>query len=188
MTHSLPTELMLKKEMELYQDDDFDLPELEDSVYNPANDEFKRTVVALQRKIHSLSNIMRPRYAMIARLSLSPYTNVEIGIKTRFTASTVGKVLKNEDVQTLRRALIQLRNLLSGVSAIEREQMLWRIALNNEEFNPRTAIAAVSEINSMKIDHAAAKEKSKQNTLISQQPQVIIQLADARLVPTKLDV
>jgi len=181
------TEIMLRKEMELYEDDDWGDPELSDSVYNPANDEFKRTVVTLQRRVHHLSAVLPPRYALTARLSLAPFTKIEIAKKVRFTPVTVSKILQDEKVQELRRALIQLRNLLSGVSALEREQMLWRIALNSEEFNPRTSIAAISEMNKMKIDHAAAQEKSKQNTLLASQPQVIIQLADARLLPTALD-
>ena len=186
-SNAIPAELMLRKEMELYEDDDWGDPELEDSAYNPANDEFKRTVVTLQRRIHHLSAVLPPRYALTARLSLAPFTYVEIAKKVRFTPTTVSRLLKDDKVQELRRALIQLRNLLSGVSALEREQMLWRIALNNEEFNPRTSIAAISEMNKMKIDHAAAQEKSKQNTILASQPQVVIQLADARLIPTALD-
>lgn len=188
MSHTIPVELMLKKEMELYEDDDWADTELEDSTYNPANDEFKRTVVSLQRKIQQLSTQLRPRHVMAVRLSLTEHRNKDIAARLKLTPASVSNIIRSEKAQQLKRAIIQLRNLLDGVSALEREQMLWRIALQNEEFNPRTAIAAVSEINNMKVDHAAAKEKSKVNQSLAQQPQVIIQLSDSRLVPTKLDV
>jgi len=185
--YGTPTDIMLRKEMELYEDDDWGTPELEESSYNPANDEFKRTVVSLQRRIHHLAGTLRPRYAMVAKLSLGTHTNIEIARKTRFNPATITNILRTDKVQELRRALIQLRSLLEGVSALEREQMLWRIALRNEEFNPRTSIAAVSEINKMKIDTHAAKEKSKQNTALVNKPNIVIQLADQRLLPTALD-
>jgi len=186
-SHSIPTEIMLKREMDLYQDDDWDTPELEESAYNPANDEFKRTVRLLQKKIQHLTTTLRPRYALVARLSLSPYKYTEIAKKARFTPSTVAKIVKEPEVVQLRNALVQLRSLLQGVSALEREQMLWRIAIKNEEFNPRTAIAAIAEMNKMKIDHAAAKEKSKQNTALVNKPNIVVQLSDSRLIPSKLD-
>jgi hypothetical protein len=180
-------DVMLKKEMELYSEDDWDTPELEESTYNPANDEFKRTVLALQRRANHLSTTMRPRHVLVARYSLQNYTNVEIAKKLRYSPQQIGNILRQQDVQDLRRVMTNLNALLSGVSALEREQMLWRIALKNEEFNPRTSVAAVAEINKMKIDTQAAKEKSKHNQQIANTPNVVIQLSDPRLTPTQLD-
>lgn len=185
----LEGELQLKNELELYADEVYsDEPMLDDSVYNPANDEYKRTVASLHRLVTSLTAKLPAKHAMVARMMLSQLSPKEISKKVRLKTGTVYKIRKDPDVQKLARAMIQLRTLKEGVTAIEREQLLWRIALNNEEFNPRTSIAAVAEINKMKTDTAAMQEKIKQNTDLQNSPSIVIQLGDARLQPTLLDV
>jgi len=77
---------------------------------------------------------------------------------------------------------------MGGVSALEREQLLWRIAIKNEDISPKTSVAAISAINGMKVDHDAAKQKIKDNQELTQRPSIVINLTDTRLVPTKLDV
>lgn len=103
---------------------------------------------------------------------------------------TVGKILKSDDAKRLKGLLIEYRNINQGVTAIQRESLLWRIALSNEELDPKTSISAIAEINRMKVDTDAAQakiEERKNSTSTGEQPQVIIQLADPRLKPTALD-
>ena len=182
------TEIMLREEMELYQDEDWSQPELEDSTYNPANDEFKRTVVAVQRRIYALTKTMPPRHAMIIKMVMSNVSNIDIAQKVRVHPSTVGKVRNSDEGKQLANAIIQLNSLMGGVSALEREQLLWRIAIKNEDISPKTSVAAISAINGMKVDHDAAKQKIKDNQELTQRPSIVINLTDTRLVPTKLDV
>lgn len=188
MADAMTGELMLRQELQLYEEEyEFNDPDLDESTYNPKNDEFKRVTTALQRQIHTLSVTMMPRHAMIARLAVTNMTKTDIARKVRLDPQTVYRVLKRPEIKQLISAILLLRQMHEGTSAIEREQLLWRIALNNEEFNPRTSIAAVSEINNMKTDTAAAQAKIKQNTTLQDSPQIIIQLGDARLVSTPLD-
>lgn len=188
MKPSITGELQLRHELDLYEEEyEFNDPDLDDSVYNPKNDEFKRVTAALHRQINHLTLTMLPRHAMVARLAITNINKNDIAKKTRLSPQTVYTILKRPEVKRLMSAIVQLRAMYDGVSSIEREQLLWRIALNNEEFNPRTSIAAIAEINNMKTDTQAAQAKIKQNTELKDSPQIIIQLGDQRLLPTALD-
>jgi hypothetical protein len=179
----------LHTQLAYYEDDNvWETPELEESTYNPANDEFKRVLQSIKLQIRHLSLKMRPRHAMMVKLYVDErsYTNVAARLAT--STQTVATVCKSPDGVRLRQLLAHHNQLVTGVSAIEREQLLWRIALNNELKNPRTSISAVAEINKMKADTEAFKVKLESERTISESPQVIIQLADPRLLPSPLDI
>jgi len=95
--------------------------------------------------------------------------------------------MKREYGAMLVSALTRLYSLRDGTRYSQRELMLYRIACRNELTDPRTSIAALAEINRTKNDTPEAKARAKQNLDISQQPQVIIQLADPRLTASPLD-
>ena len=59
--------------------------------------------------------------------------------------------------------------------------------MREELLDPRTAIAAIAEINKMRTDTDSAQAKLKQNETIQDKTTIIIQLADARLLPSPLD-
>lgn len=177
-------------DLQLYDEEDYEEVELDDSIYNPANDEFRRVTQSLLRDMRHTAAKMLPRHAIVAKMSLSGLSNVDIAKKTHMHPQTVGKILKSDDAKRLKGLLIEYRNINQGVTAIQRESLLWRIALSNEELDPKTSISAIAEINRMKVDTDAAQakiEERKNSTSTGEQPQVIIQLADPRLKPTALD-
>jgi len=178
----------LQKQLAYYEDDDtWVQPELEESVYNPANDEFKRTLQSLKLQIRQLSLRMRPRHAIMVKINMAEDNYTVTANRLKTTPSTVSKVCRSPDGVKLKNLLLHHNQLMSGVSAIEREQLLWRIALNNEDINPRTSVSAISEINKMKADTQADIAKADAEKNINEKPQVIIQLNDPRLLPSPLD-
>ena len=177
--------IMLKQELQLYEDGEPAPVELDDSVYNPANDEFKRTLHALQNGVRRLAVKTTPRYAMIARVSLASNSNTEIAKRVRCHPTTVGKALRDPIVMEIRKKLIHINTLLSGSTAIEREQLLWRIAMKNEDIDPKTSISAIAEINKMKVDTEAAQQQIKDVNQISDhnKPQITVQFVQAEHQP-----
>lgn len=185
----MATDKDLREQLSYYEvDDTWDAPELEDSVYNPANDEFRRTLESIKLQIRDLTLKMRPRQAMMVKVNMAESSYAQTARRLRTSAQTVSKVCRSPDGIRLRQLLAHHNQLVSGVSAIEREQLLWRIALNNEARNPRTSVSAIAEINKMKADTEAFRVKTEQEKSLSDKPQVIIQLSDSRLLPSPLDV
>lgn len=174
-----------------YDNDDedaWDIPELDDSVYNPANDEFKRTLASIKNQICQLATSMPPRHAMMVKINMAEGSYKKTAARIKSTPDTVSRVCRSPNGLRLKNLLINHQQLISGVTAIEREMLLWRIALNNEEMNPRTSVSAVAELNKMKADSDADLAKKEENKTIADKPQIIIQFADPRLLPTVLDV
>lgn len=185
----MSTDKELQNQLAYYEDDQtWETPELDESVYNPANDEFKRTLNSLKQQIRHLSIKMRPRHAMMVKINIGEDNFAETARRLKCSAQTVSKIWHSPDGQKLRNLLQHHNQLIQGVTAIEREQLLWRIALNNEDINPRTSVSAIAEINKMKADTEAFKAKSEQEKDLNSKPQVIIQLPDNRLLPSPLDI
>lgn len=179
----------LQVQLAYYEDDDtWESPELDESVYNPANDEFKRTLNSIKMQIRQLSLSMRPRHAMMVKVNLAEDNYTRTAYRLKASSQTVATVCKSPEGIKLRNLLQHHQQLISGVSAIEREQLLWRIALNNEDMNPRTSVSAIAELNKMKADSQADHAKLESERTLTDKPQVIIQLTDPRLLPSPLDI
>lgn len=176
------------KEVALFLEDDYYEAPLDDSVYNPANSEYHRSVRSLTARIVAVTSKMRAKHALITReLATNLYNYTEIAKKYHCAPQTVSKIKKTANAKELLWCIARLNELRSGTKALHREMLLWEIALREKDQDPRTSIAAVGEINRMKIDTDAQKQKIKQDTDLTQRPTVIIQLADSRLAPSQLD-
>lgn len=175
-------------ELQYFDNDPYELPvDLDDNVYNPHNDEFKRTLINVRAHLRVLTLAMPPRAAQLVKAYHSLQNFSKVAEKYRVSASTVSKHVKSDKGVKLLSLLTLFNDLTSGATAIERQQLLWRIALNNEILDPKTSISAIAEINRMTTDTAAQKAKITENSDLSKAPQVIIQLQDSRLTPSVLD-
>ena len=185
----MPIDKELAVQLQYYENDDtWDTPELDESVYNPANDEFKRVLNSLKVQIRQLTLTMRPRYAMMVKINMDEGNFAQTARRLKSTPNTVSKVCRSLDGIKLKNLLLHHNQLMSGVSAIEREQLLWRIALGNEDINPRTSVSAIAEINKMKADTQADHARLESEKTLADTPTIIIQLADPRLLPSPLDI
>jgi hypothetical protein len=181
----MATELI---ELDYFDNKQFELPvDLTENVYNPNNDEFKRTLLNVKAHLRTLTLSMPPRMAQAVKAYHSLQNYSKVARKYRIGSQTVAKHVKSPKGQKLLSLLTLFHQLIDGPTAIERQQLLWRIALNNEILDPRISIAAVGEINRMQTDTPAAQAKLKQNTDLGSQGNVIIQIQDSRLTASKLD-
>jgi len=175
-------------ELQYFDNDPYELPvDLEDSVYNPHKDEFKRTLLNVRAHIRVIALSMPPRTAQLVRSYHNVQNYTKVAERYRVNPQTVTRHVKSPKGVKLLSLLTLFNELTSGATAIERQQLLWRIALNNEDIDPKTSISAIAEINRMTTDTDAQKAKISENSDLSKSPQVIIQLQDSRLTPSVLD-
>lgn len=175
-------------ELTLYDNEEYTEPTLDDSVFNPANNEYRKTTRSLRRMIAHLAITMRPKHAMIAKyLAIGQLNNAQIAKKMRCDPATVAHTKKRQDAREMMGYIRELQILTAGTQAIDREMFLWSIAMREQEVDPRTAIAAVAEINKMRTDTESAQAKIHATKTIQDNPTIIIQLADSRLLPSPLD-
>jgi hypothetical protein len=175
-------------ELQYFDNDQFELPEeLEDSVYAPNQDEFKRTLLNVKASMRAITLSMPPRSAQLVKAYHISQSFKKVAEMYRVAPQTVSKHVKSPKGIQLLSLLTMCNQLVSGASSIERQQLLWRVALNNELVDPRVSISAIGEINRMTLDTPQQIAKEQQNTDLQNSPTVIIQLQDARLTPSKLD-
>lgn len=141
----------------------------------------------LEREIQACSMRIKPRFMAAIRSVCYGATYRSAANKYHIHPTTLSRTLKSPDGLRLQKAISRLKSLIDGTNYLQRESMLWRIAASNEECDPRTAIAAIAEINRTKNDTPDALQKQKDNSTISSAPTIVIQLADARLLPSPLD-
>ena len=155
----------------------------------PSNDTFALMQQRIQRDIRAATIHIRPRFvSAITSVVMSGSSYQNAARKYHIAASTLSKYVNQDKYgSALVNALQRLKSLDEGTKYQQREAMLWRIAARNEEKDPRTAITALAEINRTKADTPENEQKQKENDTLTNQPQVIIQLQDSRLLPSPLD-
>lgn len=116
---------------------------------NPANDNYLREIAMLKRLIVSESKKLKPKHVEMVKKHHLNKTNVLIAEELGVAAGTVGKALKQKPALKLLALLRHLALMMDGPREGQRRNFLWRIAMRNELEDPRTAIAAVAEINKM---------------------------------------
>jgi hypothetical protein len=116
---------------------------------NPANDEYLRDVAALKRMIVSQTKCLQPTHVEICKKFHTGKKKIDIADEVGLTPVTVGRALKAPAAQKLLALLQHLALMMDGPRDGQRRNFLWRIAIRNEEKDPRVAISAIAEINKM---------------------------------------
>lgn len=133
----------------------YDPNQLPDAVlvdkYHPHGDAFTTNLRNIQRAIVTASSKMRPKHVEVVKLY---HTGIhksltKIADHSKLHPSTVRKIVQSPDGLALLTLLRHYAAALEGPRVSQRKHILWRIAVDNEEDNPRIAIAAVAELNRM---------------------------------------
>ena len=127
-------------------------PEVAVDQYHPMGDEFMRHLLGLQRAITTVSARLKPRQVAAAKLFHKGKTKVAIAEELGVHQMTIGKWFKLPDMHQLLTLLQHYAATLDGPREEQRRHLLWRVAVDNRDSDPRTAIAAVAEINRMDMN------------------------------------
>jgi hypothetical protein len=102
-----------------------------------------------------LGNYLKPQWREICRLHAIGNKNVEIAKKLQVSNALVSSTLARDHCQQYIAALTAHIQYLHGPTIAARQQMLWRIAQQNEDNEPRVAIQAVDVLNKADGTYAA---------------------------------
>ena len=165
-----------------------DITEYDLSDIVPSNDVAGIARQHLRKELTAVQNNLKHKEIQIShQLVLGNQTMTEIASRVNLHPTTIANTVKRPKVKRYINLLLRLKSLDDGSNYRQRELLLWRIAQQNEISDPRTAISAVAEINRTKADTPEAELRQKENENVSGATQVIIQLADARLIASPLD-
>jgi hypothetical protein len=120
---------------------------------DPMYDELGRQMA----RASNLTAALTPKRREIARQWLTAATQVDIAERVGCSMTTVSKALKDPLVRDLIGVYQRINTIYQGPKQQERANLLWRIALNNEDTNPKTSIQAVDVLN--KMDHTYHPEE-----------------------------
>ena len=124
--------------------------------FHPANDEYLRKQVQLERMMVNAEQCMRPKHVQIAKLRFNGMTNIAIAEDMRMHPGSISIICNRKDVQQLTALMRHYRMGRQGPNEDQRIAMLWRIAVRNEEERPSIAKDALAELNRM---HSTAADR-----------------------------
>ena len=134
-----------------YQSDTEYLPPdlLLDSAH-PASGEFLRNLEMIKKRIVDASCGMWPIHIEVVKLAHSGKKTAVIASKLDLHPKTVRNTLKSPDARRLSALLAYLSLANEGPRVAQQRHMLWQIAVDNRESDPRVSIAANAEITKMR--------------------------------------
>ncbi len=160
--------------------------DLDNSEFNPANDAYIAMTKHLQGRLTAQARVMRPSHVAIAKLIESGMRNKDIAVRVRQTPGSISTIKNSAQVKELIRLMNKYSSLIAGATQAMRDAMLYRIAVRNEISDPKVSISAIAEMN--KLVHNDRVHDLNTRTGGTSNQTVIVQLGDARLKPTALDV
>ncbi len=128
---------------------------------NPANDKYIQDTTFLEQQIMHVQRAMRPRHVQICKHIHTGTNNIEIADKLHISTATVSKIKNSPLGKRLLSLLAFYQVHKDGASHAQRRNMLWRIAVDNKENRPATAISAITELNKMDATAAALDLQSQ---------------------------
>ena len=159
--------------------------DLDNSIYNPANDAYLEMTAHLQGRMTNLARVLRPSQLAMIKLADQGHKTAYIAAQTRTCPATVLRTLKLPRSVDLLNLMRKYSQLIEGVTSAMKDAMLYRIAVANEINDPRISIAAIAELNKTEHNDRTHQLNQKQGGTSNQT--VIVQLGDARLKPSSLD-
>ena len=123
------------------------LPDAVADEYHPSAERYLQNIKEIQRAIVSQSRGMSP-------LAVQAVKGYHSGETYTLTATTIGKSLpwvskqvNSDDGQRLLALLAYYQEAINGPNDAQRNAMLWRVAVDSEQNDPKVAISAVAELN-----------------------------------------
>jgi len=126
--------------------------EIEYDEFHPSNDEHNRRQENVRQAIYAHQKMMAPKHVQVARQYFAGVKGVTIAENLNISPNTVSKMLHRDDTQKLLGMLNYYQAAKDGMSIEHRRAILNRIAVRNEEEQPKVAMLAISEMNKMDVN------------------------------------
>jgi hypothetical protein len=126
-------------------------PELMLDPHHPLADEYIKKAQNVQRMIVSTSALLKPKQVIACKLRHTGMQMNDIAAKVGVTPTTISAWMKLAPMLKLTSLLTYYQVALDGPNEAQRRNMLWRIAVTNEEVAPKVSNSALAELNKMTI-------------------------------------
>jgi hypothetical protein len=117
--------------------------------HHPENDDYMRAIEHVQGKIMFLTTMLRSKQVNMLKSVFAGENYIQVGRRHGAAPATVSRLSKSTYGQQLLNMLQYHRQLVEGPNEAMRRNMLWRVAQNEEELDPKTSIKAIAELNKM---------------------------------------
>ena len=125
--------------------------------YNPANREFTQSVNHIKNLLVTKERQCRHRHTQVAKDHFNGLSNADNAKKNKVSTPTVYSILKRPEIIELVDLLRHYSGLWDGPNIQERKRILWEIAADNKELDPRVAMQALDQLN--KLEGSYQQEK-----------------------------
>tara|TARA_R110000803_G_scaffold141021_2_gene207541 strand:+ start:76 stop:582 length:507 start_codon:yes stop_codon:yes gene_type:complete len=141
-------------------------PELLLDRSHPSNDKYLKNLEGVQRRLVAISATMPRKHLDIVKLRHNGKPIKDIAAQLKINVQTVYNALNSEKGQQMTNLLRYHQQGMEGPSSAHRVNVLWRIAIENEHREPKTAISAISEMNKMTGEYLPADTKNGGITVV----------------------
>lgn len=117
--------------------------------YHPANAQFFKDTKALERALVAASQRAGVRNTQIAKMSHRGVRTKDIAKELGFSPATISAAKKTQPYLEIVSLMTYLSQLREGPNIEHRKRTLWEIVVDNKNADPKTAIAAMQEMNRM---------------------------------------
>ena len=124
-------------------------PELALDEYNPENQEYHQKTRRFKQLMVSQQAKCRPHHVQVAKQHHLGTRNNEIARALKLHPATVGHILKRPEVKSLVDLLRLYGGHMGGPTLDHKRHILWRIVVDNEKTDPKTAMQAIDQMNKM---------------------------------------
>ncbi len=124
-------------------------PNMQGNSNHPAADKYIQHLREVQKAIVAQSLSMDKKLVVATKLHHRGQSFTDMAQEVGRTAQWVAKHIKTPPAQRLTALLAYYAEALDGPVEAQRRAMLWRIAVNNEEMQPKVSISALGEFNKM---------------------------------------
>jgi predicted transcriptional regulator len=142
-------------------------PELLLDTHHPANADYMKNLNSVKRAVVARTMSMTPKHVDIVKRRLAGVKNVNIAKELSITASAVSTILKRKDAQELRALLQHFNMAVDGPNDAHRRRVLWEIAMDNQQLEPKVSISSIVEINKMNGTYNTAAKDTAINITIN---------------------
>lgn len=130
--------------------------------YHPSNQQYMSDLAQIRRAIVSVTVNMTPWHVEAVKSRLVGNTNEEIAIQHKVTPQSVSRALSGDKAKELKALLQHYQVSIDGPAEAQRRRMLWEIAVDNQDVEPRVAIASLTELNKMAGTYNAGDNAGKE--------------------------
>lgn len=117
--------------------------------FHPANDEYLKQQELVQKKLVHLSSLMKPKHVKVVKMHFAGAPNTEIAEALQYNPQSVSQIINRDDAKRLKALLAFYQHGVDGPNEAQRRNMLWRMAITNEQERPTVSKECIAELNRM---------------------------------------